>query len=349
MGGLPEPDWYLDNVLVHAEPGPGVRSNRGPARDWTDWWARQTRGSRDPAVQLARSQGFVVGVEQLRDLGWRRHDDRRELRRGTWTRVGPGSRSPITVDRDTDNDHLRRRRQHALHAAAAALARSDHVISGRSAATLHGLPTLELPALPELTAAESVLGRRDRAHVYGATLRGQAITTWFGTPVTIVARTLADLARHDRRDGLMAADAALRESLASRAEIQHSIDDAVGWPGIRQARAILALATPLAESPLESLLRLCLHDDGFPPPQLQVEIADSARGQRYRVDLLYPDARLIIEADGRAKYIGDALWREKQRETRLRALGYRVERVLWNDVLRYWPQTRARLRGLLAG
>ena len=54
--------------------------------------------------------------------------------------------------------------------------------------------------------------------------------------------------------------------------------------------------------------------------------------------------RLIIEADGRVKYTGDELWAEKRRETRLRALGYRVERLLWEDAVHRWPETRRRLQ-----
>ncbi|MGH8860210.1 MAG: endonuclease domain-containing protein, partial [Jatrophihabitantaceae bacterium] len=101
----------------------------------------------------------------------------------------------------------------------------------------------------------------------------------------------------------------------------------------RQARDVLALATPFAESPLESLVRLALHDAGFPRPVLQAQIAD------YRVDFLWPEQRLILEADRREKYTGDELWREKRREQRLRRLGYRIARVTWSDVRHNWPQT----------
>ena len=62
------------------------------------------------------------------------------------------------------------------------------------------------------------------------------------------------------------------------------------------------------------------------------------------MDLLLAEHGLIIEADGRVKYTGDELWAEKRRETRLRALGYRVERLLWEDVVHRWAETRRRLR-----
>ena len=78
--------------------------------------------------------------------------------------------------------------------------------------------------------------------------------------------------------------------------------------GVRQARDIVALADARAESPLELITRLAMHDSKFPPPQLQVEIGG------YAVDFLLP-GKLIVEADGRGKYQGDALWREKKRES----------------------------------
>jgi very-short-patch-repair endonuclease len=103
------------------------------------------------------------------------------------------------------------------------------------------------------------------------------------------------------------------------------------------------MADPLTESALESLVRLALHDDGFPRPQLQVRIA----GTSYRADMLWPAHRLILEIDGLAKYT-DAEWRrEKRREQELRRLGYRVERVTWDDVVNRWPQTRSRLLAAL--
>jgi very-short-patch-repair endonuclease len=72
-------------------------------------------------------------------------------------------------------------------------------------------------------------------------------------------------------------------------------------------------------------------------------IEDPARGWKYRADMLLREHALILELDGLAKYDGDALRREKVRETRLRWLGYRVVRLLWEDVVYDWPITRNRL------
>lgn len=319
----------------------------GPAAEWRRWWLLECAASADPAVQLARSQGFAATVGQLHECGWQRHDDRRELRRGTWSRSGAGVRTPAQIAADDPAPYVMRRRAHAVAATATALTRGDHVISGRSAAILDGLPTLSVPTRPELTAEEGTLGRRDGSHIYGAGLERGHVASWFGAPVTTAARTLVDLGRHDRRDAIMACDAALRDGLVTVDSLRRALDGAAGWPGVKQARGVLRLADARAESPLESLTRLALHDDGFPAPELQVTLSDLGRGWCYRVDFLLRDARLILEADGRVKYIGAEQWAEKLRETRLRSLGFRVERLLWEDVIAHWPRTSRWLRELL--
>jgi hypothetical protein len=337
---LPDPDWYLDNVLVHAEPGTARLTLPGPAESWQAWWSGLAFGSVELNALLHR-QGFVLTGDQLSALGISRQSARTRVRRQTWCRPAHGVIAPVDV-RDAD-PHITRRRRHALRATAAVLRRPGQVISGQSAAVLHGLPVFELPALPETTdPGAGGWGDRRVSHVHAAGLSADEVQTWFGVRATSVARTLVDLGRHDRRDAIMAADAALREQLVTAGEIEGAVARARRWPGIRQARAVLALADPRAESPLESLTRLVMHDDGLPAPDLQVWVG------RYRVDMLFREQRLIVEIDGLDKYAADdARKREKRRERRLRPFDYRVERLTWDDVVRRWPTTRVWLRAAL--
>jgi hypothetical protein len=344
MHELPDPDWYLDDVLVYAEPGSNTLS-RGPAAQWHAWWSEQAaRLASSPVTALARGQGFVVRSDQLRTFGWADHDLRREVRRGRWSTPGFGVASPIVVPPGMERFRADRIR-HALASTAASLRRDGQIIGGRSAAILHGVPTLVIPAAPELSVATpTTLGRHGSVRTFGATLTMADVTTWYGAPVQTLARTIVDLARRDRREGLIAADAALHERLVSRAALDVALTEAAGWPGIRQARFVIEFAAALAETPLESLLRLKMHDSGFPEPELQVEIYDPKYDCVYRVDMLLRQQRLIIEADGREKYTDSELWREKRREGRLRALtDCRVERVIWSDAMVDWPETAERL------
>ncbi len=303
------------------------------ADEWHTWWSIRAG---DRTVQHGR--WFVLSADELHPLGISRQQARTRVRRGDWVGAGYGYVAPIDI-RDP-RPYVVRRRRHAVQSTAAARRRRGHVVSGRSVAILHGLPTFRVPDRPELTAVDPVgLGRhRGTSHIYGATLTPGEQAGWFGCPATTIARTLVDLGRHDRWDAIMAADAALCQSLTSAAGIDRALEAAAGWPGVRQARTVLLLASPDAESPLESITRLRLHEGGFPAPRLQVWIG------RDRVDMLFEEHGLILEMDGLAKYSDEEWRREKRREVRLRKLGYRIERVTWDDVVNRWPETRGWLR-----
>ncbi|WP_375484707.1 type IV toxin-antitoxin system AbiEi family antitoxin domain-containing protein [uncultured Jatrophihabitans sp.] len=341
MFELPDPGWYLDNVLVHAQPGSDARIVVHETDSWQRWWRTQLdRAAHEYPVPaaLAAEQGTVVTSRQLAEAGVARHVVRRLVRDGLWSAPQPGIVS--LIDPSDDDRWVLARRRCAIRCAGAALANPGHAVSRPGAAVLHGLPTRQVPGTASLTAA-----RRGNAR-HGsrvAALEPADVTEWFGTAVTTPARTCVDLARHDRRAGLMAADAALRQKLTTRAELESALDWARGWYGVRQAREVIRFADPRAESPLESVVRLALHDSGFPPPELQYEIFLPGRRWPLRVDFCWPEHRLVLEADGRTKYVGDANWREKQREALIRPLGFRIERVIQADVEDTWATTSAYL------
>lgn len=308
-----DPDDYFDDVLYFSTPG-GGRVEVGAAARWQAWWTAQAAGLEQRSGALA-------------------------AKRGTLTVLDPRASTP--ADRWS-----RKRRAHALATAGSVLVNRSHVAAHRSAAIVHGLPTMRVPAAPELSVTPRRTTHRRGAHE--ATLRAGDVCRWWGVPSTTIPRTIADLMRTDRRDGLMAADAALHEGLVTVDELAATLARMRRWPGVPQARELLSFADPLAESPLESLTRLALHDDGVPPPELQVEIAVPGRRVPYRVDMLWPRHRLILEVDGLGKYNDAVLRRERRREAQLRQLGYRIERVLWTDVVERWPETVALLASALS-
>jgi very-short-patch-repair endonuclease len=321
---VPDLDWYLDHVVV---PGGPTHEPVGPIRAAEAAWAARARElspNGDAAARAAVAQGFVPTPAQARAAGLADTVVRGRVRRGEWDRPRHGVLSVVPTRDDT---------RLAVAATAAALVRPGHVISHRSAAVLHGLPLLGRPDMPELTGpADATHGRRYAVAVRPATLSAADVTTWYGAPVTTIARTVIDLARLDRRDGLIAADAARHERVVTPGELEEAVRRCAGWPGARAAREVVARASPLAESPLESLVRLCVLDAGLPAPQLQVRITDPADGWWCRVDLLWPGQRVVLEADGKVKYTNAELWREKRRQLRLERLGYRVVRAIWSDV-----------------
>jgi hypothetical protein len=83
---------------------------------------------------------------------------------------------------------------------------------------------------------------------------------------------------------------------------------------------------------------------GLPAPDLQVAV--SAGGLRYRVDLLVREFRTVVEVDGRVKYSGatsdpEQSWKDKRRRDDLLSEGYEVERFVASDYRR--PQRWGRL------
>lgn len=334
---LYEADPYSDPLEAPTD-APRQHARR-PAEAWRSWWSAHAESAEEPLRTAARS-GFVLTSAGLATVGVSRSRARNEVRHGRWTAAGRGLLAPLDVrDADQAEDRWEPRRRHALRCGGATLTRPSGVVTGRSSAVLHGVPTLRVPALPELTEHNDWGGRRRAAHLYTATLDSGETTLWHGVRLETIERTLVTLARHGRRDAIMAADAALREELTDFTRIARALDTAFGWPWVRQAREVLALADPLAESPLESITRLALHDSGFPPPRLQVWFGAD------RVDFYWPRYGLVLEADGRSKYVGDASWREKQRDRRLlRQPSVRaVEHVIWSDVMTGWRETSATL------
>jgi very-short-patch-repair endonuclease len=338
MRDEPDADWYLEHVLADAAPGRYEPLPRGPLAEWRDMWRKRANDG-DDLVTMAAQRGFVLSAAELAGLGVTRARARHATAVGRWTSAGTGYVAPFALRGSTP---FVQRQCHAIMTSAAVRRRPNSVASTRSAATLLGLPTFAVPTTTELTVTQQVgIAARGKTHLYRVRLDEAEVERWYGIEHTSAARTLVDLARRDRRDAIMAADAALRDELVNRSAILDALDDAVGRPGIRGARRVLAYASPLAESPLESLARLMLLDDGFPVPELQVQIGG------YRVDMLFREQRLILEVDGLGKYSPAELRREKRREHALRALGYRVERVGWDDIVVRWAVTREWLRAAL--
>jgi very-short-patch-repair endonuclease len=338
MADLPDPDWYFENVLADAAPGRYDPLPRGPLAGWRDVW-RQRSQVADEVLATAAQRGFVLSTAELASLGVTRGRARHATARGNWTCAGRGYVAPFALAGSTPE---MQRQRYAVMTAAAVRSRPHSVATGRSAATLLGLPTYAVPTVPELIVSQQVgIAARGRSHLYRVRLAESEISAWYGIEHTAAARTVVDLARRDRRDAIMAVDAALRDGLVNETALAEALDAALGRPGIRRARQVLAHASPLSESPLESLTRLVLLDDGFPIPELQVKIGG------YRVDMLFREQRLILEIDGLGKYTAAELRREKRREHELRALGYRVERVGWDDIALRWAVTRVWLRAAL--
>ena len=254
---------------------------------------------------------------------------RRQVERGELERVRPGV---FAAPSDTQPSERHRR----LVVATAPVLDDDSVISHASAAVLHGLPVLakRLDRVTVLRPRSN--GQRTRhLHARRAEVPHGDRVDIDGLTTTSLARTVIDLARVlPFGEGLAVADAALRLGVHPDALTTH------GRGSSRVAR-VAHHASPLAESIGESLSRAAFLDAGLPAPRLQVEFHDASGLFVARTDFFWEAARVIGEFDGLAKYASGRLQgtpasehvrREKEREGRLRDLGFDVVRWTWSEL-----------------
>lgn len=135
--------------------------------------------------------------------------------------------------------------------------------------------------------------------------------------------------------GLVAVDGLLHDGAVTPAGLARAAAAGSFNHGTPLVRAVLDLASPFSESAGETRSRWVMRLCGLPAPREQVEIYDAEGVLVARVDFLFEEERVVVEFDGRLKYSDPAdLWAEKQREDRLRALGYEVVRLTWDDLAR---------------
>lgn len=241
-----------------------------------------------------------------------------------------------------------------MHRAVTRTARTPPVFCQDSAALLHGWRLLREPRAPQVLHGHG-LGTRstDRsAQHHSGRLPDGDVTERNGVLLTIPERTALDCARFLPLD---AAVVVLDQALAAGVHPGALTDRLIRMPGhrgVRRARTALGLADPLSESPGESLTRIVLLQSALPPFVSQLRIP-TCRGV-YRADFAWPDARVLLEFDGRVKYFLDAptgqvLYEERRRELALVEAGWTVLRTDWGTVTRRPDELVARLHLALRG
>ena len=159
-----------------------------------------------------------------------------------------------------------------------------------------------------------------------------------GFPVTTLERTAIDLSRcltFERAVAVLDAALHLRADLDLMAGILRA---AAGRHGVATGRAALESADGRSESVAESVSRVRMAEAGLPVPELQLHVFDDYGTWLARCDFGWEELGVLGEVDGRLKYTGTpdevsrAVMREKQREARLRELGWVVVRWDWDHL-----------------
>jgi hypothetical protein len=222
---------------------------------------------------------------------------------------------------------------------AAVLAVDGSVLSHRSAAALWGLmPEKEGPVDVLVVGARRSM-KGIRVHTTAA-LPTRDVQRRAGIPLTEPHRTLLDLAevlpRHDLRRALGEAEV---RRLVAHPRLRALLADAHGRHGAPTLSALLDRGPAPTRSPLEDDLVDFLDHHGLGPRQHNARVAG------YEVDVLFPHARLIIEADS-PTYHDTPTTRahDAEKDAALRAAGHDVLRLRKPDLT---PQTAEYIRNLL--
>lgn len=286
-------------------------------------------------------QGGVVLHAQAVDLGVRRRDLGKPEGGQLLSRVRPGAYA-LASAYDGATVAVRTAIQVAAERAITGV---DLVAVGATAARMQDLPVLGTSTRLHLRERPD---ERPRHHGNSASLPSGDVCLVLGVPATTLPRTAVDVARRGGfAAGVVTADAVLRRSVP-REELLDVLARAARWPGARQARRAVAFADSRAESALESLGRVRMHEGGLPPPELQVTLSDP-EGPFACVDHYWEEFQTVGEADGALKYTTpETLFAEKRREDRIRDTGREVVRYTWDEALHAPAIVTARFRRAFA-
>lgn len=245
------------------------------------------------------------------------------LRRPDLTRPVRGVRAPA------DADLLMRCRALLLHRP------EGMCFSHTTAALLYGAPlprrlnadpihiTVMAPArAPQIGGVIGHVARRTNTRLHS------------GLPVSAPASMWLDLATELQRHELVAlGDFLLANGGTTADELEEALESAAGRRGVATARLALPLLHAGSESPAESALRVVLHDAGIVPPCLNYRIHSREGSFVARVDMAYPDQRLVIEYEGDHHRVDRDQWhKDIRRQARLEDLGWRVIRATAADL-----------------
>ena len=271
-------------------------------------------------IRSAGLHGVFIGAHAVAE-GWL---TRRQLQEGPYARLLHG----VYADPSLPRDHVLFCRAASLLMPAAA------AIGGSSAAAVLGAPapgpgvpvTVVVP--PDVRWAGPRGIRVHRAALPAA----DVVAADDGLRHTAPARTAWDLAALERTTTAVGVlDAMVRQELVGLDVLQQLVRSRGGRWGSRKVRKAVDLLDPRAESPPESWVRVACALAGLPPPvpQFAVVHEDVFLG---RVDLAWPDHRVLLEYEGAHHFDGVQIAKDDARYARLVAAGWTVIRIAAHDL-----------------
>jgi very-short-patch-repair endonuclease len=209
------------------------------------------------------------------------------------------------------------------------------VLSHRSAAAHWGIGCDG--AVPSITLPGTKRRGTATLEVHAGRLRPDEVVIYEDIPVTSVGRTLLDLAEAITLSELVQTiDHATNARRLGRNTMASVINAAPGRRGAKPLRQALLITRPedvLTRSELERRALRLISRARLPQPEVNVRV------HGYEVDLLWRDARLVVELDGSAYHDPE---RDTRKTANLMAHGWAVMRFTWRQVVNdpVWVSSR---------
>lgn len=284
-------------------------------------------------ISLARTQQGVISRDQALGYGASPYVIRRRLASARWTAPAPGvyllEGAPPGRFQELWIAHL-------------ALGPTS-VVSHEAAAQIRGLPGIAKGILSMTDVHgrhQHLQGSLPTMHLHHTRLMDRIETSIVaGLPVTTVRQTIIDLAAGVGTARLATAvDHARTHRLASYEEVAQQLLVFRGTRrrGLRRLGAVLAerlSGVAVGDTELEKRLLHIIRQSGLPAPLAQIPLP--GRGALAGLcDFGYPDARLVLEADGRPWHTRIAdIRRDHQRDMEAAAVGWMTQRVMYEDMV----------------
>lgn len=270
-------------------------------------------------------------LDEARDAGLTRHS----LRRKTWRRISARLYSWTELPDD-------------LWLTLSAWQRvlpPETVFAGSSAAWLFGLDLQPTNPVEVVVPMSSAIRTRPGLLVRHSELPAAEVVTIRGLRATALPPTIARLCvQGPAVEALVAIDMAMRLGLTNPAALTGYAEASKTRPGATRMKSLVSLAAP-AESPMETRLRWLLIQAGLPRPEVQVELREGGARFAGRVDLYYPQARLVLQYDGGNHR--ERLVEDDRRQNVLVNAGYQLLRFTAGDVYNRTDVVVAQVRSAL--
>ncbi|QOR69290.1 DUF559 domain-containing protein [Ruania alkalisoli] len=234
-------------------------------------------------------------------------------------------------------------RDSVLHRAiGAVLTWPQAILCLRTAALLHGLPVTD-DGVAHVLMPDT---RKPRLNLRPSTYRhGRQAIRLHGVPTTDLHTTIVDCLARLPEDEAWSLLAWVRtRELIGPDDLSERILHRFGMTGVVRLRELAEGAATGALSVGEQRLHEVLHDAGITGWLADVPIRFEGRILA-RADVLFPDARLVVEFDGEQYHTSAG---DEERDRLLRRAGYRVLHLTWEEVTVFPWKVVAEIRAALA-